>query len=106
MEDSSTESSALITERQPGKLFLEASRFGIVRGIGEAVRELIKRPLLILTLLQAALDQLHDHAVGAGSLASRQGLHTPGDGRREGDALSNSLFCVSHGAMLHHYAPM
>ena len=69
----------LIAEGHSGQLFLELPLFGGVGRFRQAVRHFEKVPLLVLSGIQASLDELDDHAVGARALLLRDRANPAGD---------------------------
>ena len=106
VEDRSTESSASAAERHARQLFLQALPLGGVRRFGESTHEREEPFLLGLFGLQAGLDQVDEHTIGARFPCFGQRADTPGDTSRDRDALTDRPLCVSHRPSLHHDAPV
>jgi len=66
VEDRSTESSASLTECHPRKFFLQSFSLGGVRRLSQSIHEQKESLLLGVFRLQTRLEQIDEHAIGAG----------------------------------------
>src|ERR1035438_902719 len=94
-------SSASVAENHAAHLIAQASDFFRVGGTPEALGQFEEFLLFALLRLHPALDEFHQHPVGAHSALFRQGASLGGDVRRQANALPYRLVCRSHSTIMH-----
>jgi hypothetical protein len=76
-----------------------------VTGLRETVRELEEAFPLLLSGLEAGLDEVGNDAAGTRLARSGERLHPAREARRQTDTLPDWLFSDRHGVRIQHCAP-
>src|SRR3989442_455594 len=79
VEDRSTGSSALLTERHPREFFLQALPLGGIPRLSKSIHERKETILLGFSRLQTDLDQIYEYTIRACLAALGQRAHPPSD---------------------------